>query len=367
MERVASILWDMIPRLVILLLVQQGVTQQKSLPTTALSAEEIVQLQSEAEAGNAEAQVALGRAFEDGNGVPQSDRQAVKCYRAAAEQGNATAQNGLGLMLRSGRGVDQDKAEAVKWYKKAARQRNSTAMYNLGTAFYNGDGVAIDDIAANAWFLLAKDLGSQPAVDAVRRMEEQAKNLQPESFEKIGDMYQKGDDLPQSYSDAVAWYRKAAEEGGAPVVQVKLAGLLLQGGPSNYGEAHRLCGKAAQQKYSPGTCCIGLLSQQGLGVPQDATQAAKWFDEAANMGNAPAMLRLGEMYWKGEGVKLNKISAYEFIAMASTADLPEARREKDRWEKELSPEELKKGQAKAAEWARTHHPLVLRGWSANPN
>ena len=263
--------------------------------------------------------------------------------------------------------MDQDKAEAVKWYKKAARQRNSTAMFNLGTAYYNGDGVAVDDVAANAWFLLAKDLGSRPAIEAVSHMEEQARNLQPESFEKIGDMYQKGDALPQSYSDAVVWYRRAAEEGRAPGVQVKLAGLLLQGGPSNYGEAGRLCGKAAQQRYSPGTYCIGLLTQQGLGVPQDAKQAAKWFGEAANMGNAPAMLRLGEMYWKGEGVKPNKISAYEFIAMASTADLPEARREKDRLEKELNPEELKKGQAKAVEWARTHHPLVLRGSSADPN
>jgi hypothetical protein len=98
-------------------------------------------------------------------------------------------------------------------------------------------------------------------------------------------------------------------------------------------------------------------------VAQDPTQAAKWFDEAANMGHAVAMLRLGEMYWKGEGVKQDKISAYEFIAIASTADLPDAKREKERLEKELNPKELKKGQAKAVEWVRTHHPLVLKGWT----
>ena len=48
-----------------------------------------------------------------------------------------------------------------------------------------------------ALFLLAQSFGSQPADDAVKRMKEEQRDLQPEAFEKIGDMYQKGDGLPQ--------------------------------------------------------------------------------------------------------------------------------------------------------------------------
>ncbi|MCU1298045.1 MAG: Sel1 domain protein repeat-containing protein [Acidobacteriaceae bacterium] len=319
-------------------------------------------LQTQADANDSEAQLALGTAYEDGNGVPQSDKEAVKWYRAAAEQGNAKAQNRLGLMFRSGLGVDQDKTEAVNWYRKAARQKNATAMFNLGTAYYNGDGIGIDDVMAYAWFFLAADFGSQSATEAVKRVKEEPKDFEVEPFEKIGDMYQEGVDLPQSSSDAIKWYRKAAEN-GPPTVQMKLASLLLHGQAraQNYAEAHGLCEKAEKRMYSPGAYCLGVLYQQGLGVSRDLPQAARCFNEAANMGHAAAMLRLGEMYWNGDGVKQDKTSAYEFVSLASTSNLPEAKQEKELLEKEMTPKELEKGKAKAVEWARDHHPLVLRG------
>ena len=147
-----------------------------------MSAGEISQLQVKAQAGNPDAQLGLAKAYDAGNGVPQSDKQAAKWYRAAAEQGNATAQTNLGLMFRAGRGVEQDKTEALKWYHKAAKQKYSNAMFHLGTAYYNGDGTGIDDVAAYAWFLLAQGLGSQPADDVVKRMKEEEKRLQPEAF-----------------------------------------------------------------------------------------------------------------------------------------------------------------------------------------
>lgn len=344
-------------------LVQEAVAQVQSLARNPLSPVEINQLLAKAQSGDSTAQVTLGKAYEDGNGVPQSDNQALKWYWAAAEQGNAAAQNDVGLMFRLGHGVEQDKQEAVKWYRKAAKQEYPSALFNLGTAYYNGDGVGIDDVAAYEWFLLAQKFGSQPAADAAKRMKEGAAGRsQSAAFEKIGDMYQKGDDLPQSSSKAVDWYRKAAENGEAGA-QMKLASLLLQGqnATSNYGEVHRLCEKAANLHFSPGAYCMGQLYEQGLGVERDISKAAKWFGEAANMGLAAGALRVGEMYWNGEGFKQDKISAYEFIYIASTSDLPEAKRERECLEKELTPNELKKGKAKAVEWTRQHHPLVLKG------
>ena len=160
----------------------------QEMPTGPLLQEEVAQLEAKAEEGNPDAQVSLGRAYEVGNGVPKSDQQAVKWYRAAAEQGNAKAQNSLGQMYRSGRGVSLDKVEAVGWYRRAARQKDPSAMFNLGTAYYNGDGVGIDDVTSFAWFLLAQEFGSRPAVDAVKRMTDDAGNLEANAFEKIGDM-----------------------------------------------------------------------------------------------------------------------------------------------------------------------------------
>lgn len=42
-------------------------------------------------------------------------------------------------------------------------------------------------------------------------MNEDKGNVKAEAYERVGEMFRKGDDLPQSYSDAVNWYRKAAE------------------------------------------------------------------------------------------------------------------------------------------------------------
>lgn len=331
-------------------------------PRSAPSPDEITQLQSKAEAGDADAQLRLGRAYDEGDGVPQSDSQAVKWYRAAAERGNAKAQDDLGAMYRSGRGVEKDKVEGLKWHKKAACQKNPTAMFNVGTAYYNGDGVNIDDVSAYAWFLLAQDFGSQPAIDAVKRLKEEKANFEAAAFEKVGDMFSKGDDLPQSYSDAAHWYRKAVESGSSSA-QMELASVLLKGpsAESNYPEVHRLCENAAASKSSGGMYCLGLLYQKGWGVSPDLKLAIKWFNKAADMGCAPALLRLGQMYWKGEGVKQERIAAYEFVYLAATTDMTEAKQEEKNLAKEMTPKELEKGRAKATKWASEHSlPLVLR-------
>jgi uncharacterized protein len=340
--------------------VQEGVTQVQSLASKRLSPAEISQLQTKAQADDSTAQLNLGKAYEDGNGVPRSDNQALKWYRAAAEQGNATAQNEVGLMFRLGGGVEQDKVEAVRWYRKAAKQENPNALFNLGAAYYNGDGVDSNITAALAWFLLAEKFGSQPGADATERTKKEARTVQSDAYEQIGDMYEKGDDLPQNSTEAVNWYRKAAETGGAHV-QMKLASLLLQGqsATSNYAEAQRLCEKAASLHFSPGAYCLGQLYEQGLGVERDVSKAAKWFREAADLGLAVAAFRVGEMYWKGEGIQQDRISAYEFIYLASTSNVPEAKQEKERLEKELTPKEREKGKAKAVEWTHRHWPLVI--------
>jgi len=337
--------------------VQEAVTQVQSLASKPLSPAEISQLQTKAQEGDSTAQLKLGRAYEDGNSIPQSDNQAMKWYRAAAEQGNATAQVEVGLMFRLGA---QDKVEAVKWYRKAAKQENPDALFNLGAAYYNGDGVDSNIIAALAWFLLAQKFGSQPGADATERTKKEARTVESDACEEIGDMYQRGDDLPQNSTEAVNWYRKAAETGGARV-QMKLASLLLQGqsATSNYAEAHRLCEKAASLHFSPGAYCIGQLYEQGLGVDRDVSKAAKWFREAADLGLAVAAFRIGEMYWKGEGLQQDRISAYEFIYLASTSNVPEAKQEKERLEKELTPKEREQGKAKAVQWAHQHWPLVI--------
>ena len=48
--------------------------------------------QKAADQGDAKAKLRLGIAYEDGEGVKQSDKEAVRWYHEAADQGNANAQ-----------------------------------------------------------------------------------------------------------------------------------------------------------------------------------------------------------------------------------------------------------------------------------
>ena len=116
-----------------------------------------------AEQGNAKAQYNLGVMFDDGEGVPQDDAEAVRWYRRAAEQGVAKAQYNLGVMFDDGEGVPQDDAEAVRWYRRAAEQGVATAQYNLGVMFDDGEGVPQDYAQAHKWYNLAASRGDDVA------------------------------------------------------------------------------------------------------------------------------------------------------------------------------------------------------------
>ena len=84
------------------------------------SAQELADLRALAEAGDTEAQYNLGVMYDNGEGIPQDDAEAVRWYRLAAEQGSATAQYNLGVMYGTGEGVPQDNVEAHMWLNLAA-------------------------------------------------------------------------------------------------------------------------------------------------------------------------------------------------------------------------------------------------------
>ena len=50
-------------------------------------------------------------------------------------------------MYDNGEGVPEDDAEAVRWYRRAAEQGHALGQYNLGFMYASGEGVPEDDIA----------------------------------------------------------------------------------------------------------------------------------------------------------------------------------------------------------------------------
>ena len=341
--------------------------QETSSPSP-LSPAEISEMQARAEAGDAGAQAALGRAYQTGNGVSQNDALAVKWLRKAADQGDAVAENNLGNMYRVGDGVARDKEEAVRWYKKAAKQGNAKAMFNLGAAYYNGDGVTIDDLISYAWFLLAQESGNAAADEALRRAASERKAKPSEAFVKVAQMYEMGDELTKNSVEALKWYRKAGDEGDAQA-DLSVTKLLLaperHPAQEEYVEARQRCETAAKSSLSPAAYCMALIYRRGLGVPKDPIESVKWLRRAAELGHHRAALELGEAYWKGDGVKADLVTAYMWVWLAYSSKVPEAEQDEQGLRKEMTPKQTERAKQKAIELWKSHpqsHPFPgLRG------
>ena len=110
-----------------------------------------------AEEGYASAQYNLGIMYDNGNGVLENDKTAVKWFTLAADQGDILAQKQLGDMyLRVGK-----RRTAAKWITKAAKQGDASSQLNLGAMYYIGDGVLTDYTKAYMWLNLAAYNGNQ--------------------------------------------------------------------------------------------------------------------------------------------------------------------------------------------------------------
>jgi hypothetical protein len=73
------------------------------------------------------------------------------------------------------------------------------------------------------------------------------------------------------------------------------------------------------------TNAIGVLYQQGLGVPVDYAQAMSWYRKAADAGNATAMYNLGVLFEGGLGVEKNRDQAIAWYKKAAAGNNEDAR------------------------------------------
>ena len=155
--------------------------------------DELKQLRSRAERGDASAQVELGFRYDSGNGVPHDDVEAVKWFRLSATQGNATAEGTLGISYAAGQGVARDYVEAAKWLRLSAAQSNALAQYSLGVLLEGGQIPSQDPGDAVKWYRLAAAQGYAKA-----------------SF-NLGTIYERGEGVKQNYVLAHMWLGFAAE------------------------------------------------------------------------------------------------------------------------------------------------------------
>jgi uncharacterized protein len=125
----------------------------------------------------------------------------------------------------------------------------------------------------------------------------------------------------------------------------------------DYATALRLLRPLAEQGNADALLVVGLLSAKGEGVPQDYAEAMKWFRLAAEQGDADAQYNLGVIYANGEGVPQDYVQAHQWYNLAASrysasqaAGRNDAVHNRDLVASHMTPEQLAEAQRLAREW-----------------
>jgi hypothetical protein len=130
----------------------------------------------------------------------------------------------------------------------------------------------------------------------------------------LGQMYRRGQGVPQDYKTAMKWYTLAAEQGNA----------------------------LAQNN-------VGVAYSWGDGVQQDHVEAVRWYRLAAEQGHAGAQNSLGAKYYNGVGVLEDYVYAHMWWNIAASSGSQKASENRDMVAERMTPPQLEKAQDLARE------------------
>ena len=143
-------------------------------------------------------------------------------------------------------------------------------------------------------------------------------------------------------------------ETGDPAAQYEL-GVMYQNGegvPQNYSTAVKWFRMAAEQGDSNAQYCLGLKYSVGHGVPQNYPEAAKWHRKSAEQGYSAAQLSLARMYDRGNGVPQNELSAYMWSNLAANRGLEKAEAYRDVLRQKMTKEQISEAERLSNEWLK---------------
>lgn len=185
----------------------------------------------------------------------------IDSMKYLAENGNIDAAKKVGNYYYDGTGVKKDYLEALKWYKKAALLGDQWSEIRLGEMYRDGKGTPSDIDESKKWFEKISVFGNTAAIANILNLYSTGILEKDQSYEKYMD------DL-----------KRLAENGNID---------------------------AAKK--------IGNIYYDGIGVKKNYSEAIKWYEKAALLGDQSIKNRLGEMYRDGKGTPPNTEEAKKWL------------------------------------------------------
>ena len=101
---------------------------------------------------------------------------------------------------------------------------------------------------------------------------------------------------------------------------------------------------------------LGVMYDDGERVPQNKTEAVKWYRLAAAQGLAFAQYNLGVMYAKGTGVPEDYVQAYKWWNLAAAAGDSDAVKNKNIVAEKMTKEQIAEAQRLSTAFKPTKTP-----------
>jgi hypothetical protein len=353
-----------------------------------------------AEQGHVPAQYNLGMVLLRSKGKEERP-DGMKYLKKAVGHKLDRAEFLMGEVALRGINMPKDDAAAFQYFEKSANQGYVRGQYLAGQALAKGVGVKSDPVAASVWLTLAARAGYRGAAASLRGLNEELEEkkapltadqllevrlqsgkfkvapslatrksraglmaadatfLASLSIEELKKHAANGDKiakvrLAEMYFsgriiDGQVILRKDLRESlrlntelataGHPDSQWNLAMFYLQGVhqrledgtevdllKKNPDQAAKWLQKAAAQDYTSAMVVLGGLHEKGEGVSLDHKKAMEWFEKAAALGDAQACHVIGLAHLSGRGkvVPINKVKAIEWFLRGADKGDPQA-------------------------------------------
>jgi TPR repeat protein len=102
---------------------------------------------------------------------------------------------------------------------------------------------------------------------------------------------------------------------------------------------------------------IGARYATGDDVPQDYTEAIRWFSKAAEQGHVVSQATLGAYYWAGRGVPQDPVKAYFWSVLARAGGDEASKYRVSVLASRLTHAQVAAAQQQANDWIREHQVL----------
>ena len=306
-------------------------------------------LRKSANAGNADAQYHYANTFRFGLGTKKQTKIARRLYQRAAKQGHVNAQFELAKMYQYGLGVKEKPKLARKWYQVAAGKGHKNAGIALKSIKFEKEPPKNIAVANNAHKPQNDSTTSNDIKDKSTQLLSQANNGDPKQQYYLAMRYLQGYEVGRDAKQAVYWLTQAAEK-KLPLAEYQLGNLYFKGEflPQDMTKAIHYFVCAQKQGVIAAKTALSVISSSGyetlvkaesgdgkaqlalaeqyLAKNSETDQATglRWLQLAIKQSYPPAIYKLGQLHEQGKLFEKSDLEAFKAYTKAAKLNYPEA-------------------------------------------